>query len=93
MGPDSIEVEFALKAKCFNPSSGVGIKTLSRLLSRLRHRQFGILVTTSYLSSQAYSELKEDGHPVVVISAIDIINLLKSRIGSAESVSRWLESI
>ncbi len=89
----SIEVEFALEAKCYELNSGVGVKELSRLLSRLRHRQFGILVTTSYLGSQAYTELKEDGHPVVLITAIDIAKTLKCRIGSTESVIRWLNSI
>ena len=63
----------------------VGVKELSRLLSRLRHRQFGILITTSYLASQAYTELKEDKHPVVIISGIDIVDTLKSRIGSIEA--------
>lgn len=61
--------------------------------SRLRHRQFGILVTTSYLSAQAYSELKEDGHPVVLITAIDIVTILKSRLGSIDSIRRWLDSV
>lgn len=92
-GASSIEVEFALEAKCYNPNLSVGVKELSRLLSRLRHRQFGILVTTSYLGSQAYTELKEDGHPVVLITAIDIVNILKSRVGSVKSVNRWLNSI
>ncbi|TQV87671.1 restriction endonuclease [Aliikangiella coralliicola] len=92
-GPGSIEVEFALEAKCYKSNSGVGVKELSRLLSRLRHRQFGILVTTSYVSSQAYRELKEDGHPVVLITAIDIVNILIKKIGSAESICRWLDRI
>ncbi|WP_353057073.1 restriction endonuclease [Microbulbifer sp. VAAF005] len=88
-----MEVEFALEAKCYKPGSSVGVKELSRLLSRLRHRQFGVLVTTSYLGSQAYSELKEDGHPVVIISAEDITSLLKERIGSTSSIAHWLENI
>lgn len=93
IGPGSIDVEFALEAKCYKLDSGVGVKDLSRLLSRLRHRQFGILVTTSYLSIQAYSELKEDSHPVVLITSIDIVNILRDRIGPIESISRWLDSI
>ena len=92
-GASSIEVDFALEAKCYQLNSSVGVKELSRLLSRLRHRQFGILVTTSYLGSQAYTELKEDGHPVVLITAIDIVAVLKNRIGSISSISRWLDSI
>lgn len=92
-GASSIRVEFALEAKCYNPSGrGVGVKELSRLISRLRHRQFGILVTTSYLASQAYTELKDDGHPVVVISGSDIAALLRTKIGNYIQIKRWLES-
>lgn len=46
-GAGAIDVEFALEAKCYGLKNGVGIKPLARLISRLRHRQFGILVTTS----------------------------------------------
>lgn len=93
-GRSAIEVEFALEAKCYSPKGkGVGVKELSRLLSRLRHRQFGILVTTSYLASQAYTELKEDRHPVVIISGGDIVDILKSRIGSLDLIMKWLFNI
>lgn len=92
-GQGSIDVEFALEAKCYNANSGVGVKELSRLLSRLRHRQFGVLVTTSYLSNQAYKELKEDAHPVVIISAKDIIEILKSRVGSIDNIQNWLSNL
>ena len=92
-GLGAINVEFALEAKCYKYSSGVGIKELSRLISRLRHRQFGILVTTSYLSSQAYKELKEDKHPVVVIAASDLIETLKTRIGSISHIRKWLDNL
>ena len=89
----SIEIEFALEAKCYGPDSGVSVKGLSRLISRLKHRQFGILVTTSYLANQAYKELKVDQHPVVVISGIDIVRTLKERVGSLEQIQSWLEAI
>jgi len=92
-GPSAIEVEFALEAKCYSPESGVGVDKLSRLISRLRHRQFGILVTTSFLATQAYQELKEDNHPVVVISGGDIAKLLRERIGGIESIKNWLEAL
>lgn len=90
----AIDVEFALEAKCYDPSGkGVGVKELSRLISRLRHRQFGILVTTSYLASQAYKELKEDGHPVVILCGTDIVRLLKQKIGGVQRVRQWLEPL
>ena len=89
----SIEVEFALEAKCHRPDNGVGTGKLSRLISRLKHRQFGILVTTSYLSEQAYKEVKADQHPVVVISGIDIVRTLKERVGPLKQIQSWLEAI
>lgn len=93
-GRSSIEVEFALEAKCYDPKGkGVGVKELCRLLSRLRHRQFGILITTSYLASQAYTELRADKHPVVIISGGDIVNTLKNRIGSLATIAKWLNSL
>lgn len=49
---NSIQVEFALEAKCKLPNSPVVVRESSRLISRLRHRQFGILVITSYLESK-----------------------------------------
>ena len=80
LGPrsDPVAVEFALEAKCYGPTNGVGVRESSRLISRLRHRQFGVLVTTSHLDAQAYREIREDGHPVVVIAGRDIVDILKS---------------
>lgn len=92
-GAGAIDVDFAMEAKCYGPNNGVGVKPLSRLISRLRHRQFGILVTTSHLDSQAYDELVKDAHPVVVIASGDIAAKLKERFGSLESVKAWLQKI
>ncbi len=91
IGQASILVDFAIEAKCYAPGSSVGVREISRLISRLRHRQFGILVTTSYLDSQAYQEIKEDQHPIIVIAAIDILGLLRAN-GRADvhSVREWL---
>ena len=73
-------------------NSGVGVKELSRIISRIRNRQFGILVTTSFLEKQAYKELKEDGHPIIVISAIDIVNILyRAGIKNVGEVRKWLK--
>jgi hypothetical protein len=79
LGPaaDPVAVEFALEAKCYAPGNGVGVRETSRLISRLRHRQFGVLVTTSHLDGQAYKEIREDGHPVVVLAGRDITDILK----------------
>jgi len=54
------------------------VRDVARLISRLRHRQFGVFVTTSGVSGQAYNELRDDEHPVVVICGRDIAELLKT---------------
>jgi hypothetical protein len=89
VGPlaDRISLDFALEAKCYAPENGVGVKELARLISRLRHRQFGILVTTSFLGHQAYQELRSDRHPVVVIAGADIAAILvKADAGGCRGV-------
>jgi restriction endonuclease len=54
----------------------VGVEDVSRLISRIRHRQFGILVTTSVVARQAYQEVREDRHPILFFSGGDIANIL-----------------
>lgn len=96
IGPpgDRIHLDFCLEAKCYDPRHGAGVRELARLISRLRHRQFGVFVTTSYVSPQAYRELREDGHPVVVVSGRDIADLLRQRgLGGAAEVSEWLTRV
>jgi len=95
VGPksDPIELEFALEAKCYEPGGGgVGVRDVARLISRLRHRQFGVFVTTNYVAVQAYKEVREDQHPVVILSGIDIVNILRSHgFSTKKSLSAWLE--
>ncbi len=81
-----------MEAKCYGENNGVGVRHISRLISRLRHRQFGILITTSYLDTQAYKEIIEDGHPIIVISGLDIIRALKdSHSLDFSQLESWLE--
>ena len=88
-----IGVIFALEAKC-GYAQGNGVKEMSRLISRLLHRQFGVFVTTSYLRKQAYEEITEDGHPVVVISGGDISSILIANgYSSRKEVRHWLRGI
>jgi len=90
-GPSGILVDFALEAKCYTPPTAVGVKDMSRLISRLRHRQFGVIVTTSCVDLQAYKEIKEDRHPILVIAAQDIVELLRRNgRGSLDAVRTWL---
>lgn len=93
-GPSGIEIDFAIEAKCYRRGNGVGVRELSRLISRLRHRQFGVLVTTSHLDRQAYSELKEDGHPIVVLSGRDIAEIVRnSGVAADAGVDAYLQAL
>src|SRR5215469_1252006 len=87
-------IGFALEAKCYAAGNGVGVKELSRLIWRLRHREFGILVTTSFLGRQAYEELRSDRHPVIVIAGADIAAILLHTPGlsTPDAVTVWLRT-
>lgn len=88
----SIKVTFALEAKCYHVDNAVGVRETSRLISRLRHRQLGVLVTTSYIHIQAYKEIIDDMHPVLLISGKDIVEILKrSSIKTIPEVLKWLD--
>jgi len=79
---DPVYAEFSLEAKCYAPPmcreqpTTIGVREVSRLISRIRHRQFGVLVTTSVVSRQAYEEVREDGHPIIFLSGKDIADIL-----------------
>lgn len=91
---NSIYVDYALEAKCYSLDNSVGVRETSRLISRLRHRQFGVFVTTSYVHRQAYKEIKDDGHPMLILSAIDIVEILKRNgYSTPEQVIRWVNAI
>lgn len=84
---------FALEAKCYNENDSVGVKETSRLISRIKHRQFGVLVTTSFVAKQAYEEIVEDGHPISIISGGDIIEILyRNGYHSLEKLNELLEA-
>jgi len=95
---DPVYVEFSLEAKCYRPPLGneapntVGVREVSRLISRLRHRQFGVLVTTSVVARQAYEEVREDRHPIIFLSGRDIADVLTANgYNSAAMVVDWLK--
>jgi hypothetical protein len=94
IGPaaDPVAVTFALEAKLYDPAGGgVGVSDVARLISRLRYRQFGVLVTTSYVARQAYQEVRADQHPVVILAAADIVSLLRAKgYPTPAAVSQWL---
>lgn len=79
---DPVYAEFSLEAKCYRPANGsdsantVGVKEVARLISRIRHREFGVLVTTSAVARQAYEEVREDRHPIIFLCGKDIVDIL-----------------
>ena len=95
---DPVYAEFSLEAKCYRPPSkgktgnSVKVRDVARLISRLRHREFGVLVTTSYIVKQAYEEVRKDRHPIIFISGGDIVEILTSAgFSDASSVKAKLE--
>ena len=98
LNDDPIFAEFAIEAKLYNPGiankkrNTVGVKEVSRLISRIRNRQFGILVTTSAVAEQAYNEVRTDGHPIIFMSGGDIIQvLIEKGINSASILKAYLK--
>ena len=92
MSQNYVTVAFAMEAKCYEPNSGLGVTVISRLISRLRHRQFGVLVTTSFLARQAYEAIVEDQHPIIVCSGGDVAELLITKVGvhTVDEAREWL---
>ena len=101
IGPkaDPVYLDFSLEAKCYAPAvggrGGNSVRTggTKRLISRLKHRQFGVLVTTSFVARQAYKEIREDGHPVIIVSGADIVSVLKrANYSDKDSLEKLLAS-
>jgi len=95
---DPVYLDFALEAKCYAPAvlgdsgTSAGVGDTKRLISRLKHRQFGVFVTTSFVAPQAYREIREDGHPVIIICGADIVTVLRNSGFGSEAAVRELLS-
>ena len=94
MKKDPVYVEFALEAKCYKPGgSSVNVKDTSRLISRIRNRQFGVVVTTSVIGKQPLKEIRLDKHPIIFITGKDIAEILISHgYSTIKSVKLLLNS-
>lgn len=51
------------------------------------------MITTGYVDGQAYSEVVEDGHSILIITASDIATILKINSITPLNISEWLNSI
>ena len=99
LSDDPVYAEFSLEAKCYKPplfgqtTNSVGVKEVSRLISRIRHREFGVLVTTSVIGQQAYKEVREDRHPIIFFCGKDIADILMtSGFNTSELVRDLLQN-
>ena len=53
-----------------------------------------MLVTTSYIGNQAYEEIREDGHPVVLMTGADIANVLQANGHDTEKkLDAWIDTV
>lgn len=90
---NAIYVDFYLQAKCYSDSHSVTVSDTSRLISRIKNRQFGIMLTTSYVAKQAYDEILKDNHPIVIIAGKTIVEYIfkELEIRSPSELQAWLQ--
>ena len=88
-----LRIDCAMEAKCYAENVAVGVRQMSRLISRIRYRQFGVLITTSFVDKQAYQEVIEDGHPILIVSAADIARILRKSSISTSNIGDWCISL
>ena len=51
------------------------------------------MVTTGFISEQAYKEVVEDGHPILMLTATDIASVLRANSIASSDVPAWLDSL
>ena len=91
---NQVFADLYLEAKCYEPMHrSVGVKETSRLISRIKNGQLGILFTTAHVDDHAFNEILEDGHPVIIISGKDIIEFIQNglELFTTEELLRWLK--
>ena len=88
-----LKIDCALEAKCYSEGTAVGVKQMSRLISRIRYRQFGVMITTGSVDTQAYQEVVEDGHPILIVTASDIATILRNNAINSTNVNTRFDSL
>lgn len=51
------------------------------------------MITTGFVDSQAYSEVVEDGHPILIVTAADIASILRNNAINSFNIEKWLCSV
>lgn len=89
-----IQLSAVIEAKLWKEDSDIGVKPMSRLISRIKHRDIGVFITTSCFSKQVQKELIDDNHPVILISGGDIARvLIANELDLPEKFNAWVEGI
>jgi hypothetical protein len=93
VGHDDHMVSLDICAEAKHWRNAIGVSEMMRLISRLKHRDFGVFVTTSHFHKRVQEELIEDGHPIVLVSGGDLARILIARDLEGEALERWLDGI
>jgi hypothetical protein len=88
-----LKLSVFIEAKKWDPNSGIGVKPVSRLISRIKHRDLGVFITTSYFDTQVQKELIDDNHPVLLVSGGDIARLLAMKGISRGQLKDWVAQV
>lgn len=51
------------------------------------------MLTTSYVDTQAYREVVDDGHPILILTATDIAQTLRHNSITSDNIDDWLLSL
>jgi hypothetical protein len=92
-GDHGIGLHVSVEAKLWKETGAVGVKPMMRLISRLKYRDFGVFITTSFFDRTVQAELIEDGHPVILVSGGDIARILIANEKQGDALERWIGSI
>lgn len=89
-----IRLSAIVEAKQWRGVGDVGVKPMARLLSRLRHRDIGVFLTTSCFNKQVQEELIEDRHPVILVSGGDMARIIiKRELDVPGKFAAWIARI
>jgi hypothetical protein len=91
-GDHGIPLDVSVEVKLWDRAGAVGVKPMMRLISRLKYRDFGVFITTTFFDKTVQDELIEDGHPVILVSGGDVARILIENEIVGASLDRWLES-
>ncbi len=99
VGHDEHQVSLSVyvEAKRWRLDSAVGVKPMMRLIARLKHRDVGVFVTTSFFHRQVQQELIEDNHPVLLVTGGDIARILIKHeladLSSNGKLAAWIDTM